>query len=519
MSVLSRENFSIGALLIAVLVLLGAAAVATAFALPIRWLMIYWIAIGGLSVLLTFAVAGDLLVAVLLWFFTLICLHEEFWRETVPFFFAVTIPRLGLVVLVVLFGMMLLLGRIKLRFAGWIGATMIALAAYFTVSAAITGFDTHSPITVHYRLIGGYLFPFTVFALVLMSIRNEASLKKIAWFFCIIGVYLAFTGWMEHFQVWSLVWPRFIADPTVGIHYGRVRGPFVMSAAMGLSLVYCFFNNLVLARQTGAVTRWLIYFVNLLTLPAIFWTHTRSVWLSFLLCAAAWVLYSRRRTTRALGVTVLAAMSIVVGILNIENFLTDAREKGGITDVEPILVRLGLAKITWHMFEDRPIFGVGFGHFRDYAPDYANDPSSPFYAFASTAMEHNNQLSILAETGVVGLVIYVVLLIMLIRLSFKLYHKLPVTAVGFINRDLIVLYWVLVIAYLTDGTFRETSDNPFANSLFFGLSAAIVALNELLGPRPLEALRPSARPGLVPALSPSVARGAPARPSPGRPGG
>jgi hypothetical protein len=54
-----------------------------------------------------------------------------------------------------------------------------------------------------------------------------------------------------------------------------------------------------------------------------------------------------------------------------------------------------------------------------------------------------------------------------------------------ISRDTIVLYWILAAAYLIDGTFRETSDNPFANCLFFGLSAVPVALDYLLSPVPL----------------------------------
>ncbi len=486
MSVLRRENFALSWLLAIALAVTGAVlASGLVFSVPARSLLIYWIALGGLTLLILYAVLGDLLLAVLLWFFTLICLHEEFWRQQVPLFFAVTIPRLFIVVLVVLFVLMAAMGRIRVTMGGAIGGMMAVLALYFTISAAASGFETHSPIKVHYRLIGGYLFPFTVFALVLNGVRDERSVRRVATFFFFIGLYLSFTGWMEQFKVWALVWPKFIADSTVGIHFGRARGPFVQSAAMGLALTYCYFNNLVLARQSNPVARWLIYCLNLLMLPVIFWTKTRSAWLGFLLCCIVWFIYSRKRTIRALWVAVLIAGCALVAVLNMHNFLSEDRDKGGVTDVEPILVRLGLAQITWRMFEDRPVFGVGFGHFRDYAPQFADDPSSPFYAFASTAMEHNNLLSILAETGLVGLLIYLILLIAILRVSLSLWRRLPVTAPCFINRDLIVLFWILTLAFLTDGFLRETSDNPFANSLFFGLSGVIVALNTLLGPRPL----------------------------------
>jgi len=480
-----RQSDSFGWLIVLALVLAGAA-----FLTPAKYLGFYWAGIGGITLLILYAVFGDLVAAVLLWFFTLICLHEEFWRKSVPLFFNITIPRLFIVVLVVLLVMMLMLGRIRLHLAGAVGLSIFCLALYFSVSAAISGFETHSPVKVHYRLIGGYLFPFTAFLLVLNGVRTEAQIRRIAVFFLFVSVYLAFTGWMERFEIWSLVFPKFIADPSVGIHFGRVRGPFVQSAAMGLSLTFCYFSNLVLARQTSAITRWLIYALNVLMLPVIFWTQTRSVWLGFLLSCLVWFAYSKKRTIRAVWVAVLIAAASFVAVANFEGFLSEDRLKGGVTDVEPILVRLGLAQITWNMFEVRPFLGVGFGHFRDHAPNFAGDPSSPYYAFATTAMEHNNLLSILAETGLVGLVLYLLVLFLLVRMSFSLYRKLPRTAPGFINRDLIVLFWILAIAYLVDGFFRETSDNPFANSLFFGLSGVIVALDLMLGPRPLSAYVP-----------------------------
>ena len=161
--------------------------------------------------------------------------------------------------------------------------------------------------------------------------------RKLAVFFAVLSVYLTFTGWCERFHIDALIWPRFISDPTVGIHWGRVRGPFVMSAAMGLALVYCYFNNLVLARNI-LNGRWLLYGLNLVMLPAIFWTKTRSVWLAFVFCSLIWAAYSRRRTGRVVSVSLLVALGLAIAVVNMDNFLTSEREKGGLTDVEPLLL-------------------------------------------------------------------------------------------------------------------------------------------------------------------------------------
>lgn len=476
-----------------VLTVLGMVAV-TALMLGLAWtsllvpqyILVSWLILGGLAALAWYAIRGDLLVAILIWFVTLIIFHEEWWRVSIPFFFALTIPRIGIVVLAILLAAMVVLGRVQLRMAWPVSGAILALLAYFFVSAAVSGFETRSVVTVHYRLIGGYVFPFIVFVLVLHSFRAEQDFRRMAIFFAGLAVYLTFTGWCEHLGLRRLVFPSFINDPSVGIHWGRVRGPFVMSAGMGLALTFCFFSNLMLARGLARGRR-LIYLLNALMVPVIFWTKTRSVWLGFALGALIWIAYSRRRVTRIVGVSVLVSLVLLVAVINMDNFLGTERAKGGLTDMEPILMRVGLAQLTWEIFKVRPIFGVGFGHFRDFAPDFARDPSSTAFAFGATALEHNNLLSILGETGLIGIALYTLAIFMLLLHSVRLFGKLSPTGVGFINRDLLVLYWILAVIYFVDGSFRETTDNPFANSLFFGLSAVPVALNYLLGPAPLHA--------------------------------
>lgn len=441
--------------------------------------LIGWLALAGLLAFGWFAVRRDILTAVCIWFATLIVLHEEFWRVQMPGFFALTVPRVGIVALGALFAAMILLGRIRLRWPGALGFWLLAMIGYFTISAFLGGFDTRSELTVHYRLIGGYIFPAAIFAIILHGIQHGADVRRLLVFFAILSAYLVFTGWCEQTKLTALIWPAYIADPSVGLHFGRVRGPFVSSPQMGLALVFCFFSNLVLARNLKR-GKWPIFGVNALMLPVIFWTRTRSVWLSFVLCLAVWTWYSRRRMSRVVTIFVLAAGALVVTVINMDNFLGDDRAKGGLTDIEPIVLRIGLAQMSWELVKDQPIFGAGFGHFRDVAPQYARDPSSPYFAFGTSALEHNNFLSIVSETGLVGLALYIGVIALILRASIRLYRKLPASGIGLINRDIVVLYWILATAYFIDGTFRETSDSPFANCLFLGLSAVPVALDLLL---------------------------------------
>jgi len=475
---------------VSLVVVLAVAIVATALlTVPVVHAPVVLAATAGLALLATWCTLGRLVVGVCLWFVLVICFDEEFWRAEIPFFFNVTLSRLFIVVLGMMWVAMWTLGRIQLRWVRPVMPLMLAILAYFTASAAITGFQSVAIASVHYRLIGGYWFAFALFFFMLHAVGRERDIRFVLGFLFLLSIYLTFTGWCEHLKLWSLVFPRYIADPTVGIHWGRVRGPFLVSATMGVALAFCFFSNLVFVRRISPPFRGPVYLLTLLMLPPIFWTQTRSVWLGFLLGMLTWVASSRQQRSRPAKAALLAALAIVALTVNFENFSSSERTRGGVTDVEPVYVRLGLAMITWDMFLDRPLFGVGFGHFRDVAPRYARDVASPYYQFASPAMEHNSFLSILADTGIVGLALYVGLLIALVRSSVRLCRRLPDESTGVIGRDLFVLYWVLVVVYLVDAMFRETSVHPFTNSLFFGMSGLVAALHWLI-PSPSDTTSP-----------------------------
>lgn len=496
---------------LAMLALLLAVCAATLWAVPAEWLLYWLIALGGLTAFGAYVFLGSPLVIVLVWFFTLTCLDEEFARLILPGFFNLTIPRVFIAVIVLVFLAMLAAGRFRVKWAWPTSGLFLLILVYFTISAAVSGFRTDVVPTVHYRLIAGYVFPFIVFMLLIQAIHTDRDIHWLLAFFFGLGLYLTLLGWAERFELWQLVWPRFVADPTIGIHWGRVRGPFLASPIMGLALVYVFFNNLVLGRMSGRGFRLLCHLASLAVLPVIFWTETRSVWLAMIAAGLLWFGLSQRRMTRVVSISVILAIAVAGVTYNWRNILSERREVGGVTDRYPIYVRLGLILITWDMFKDRPFLGVGFGHFRVYGPDYARNPSSPYYAFASTAMEHNNFLSILAECGLVGLLLYVWLLLALLRVSLRLYRRLPPMGAEPISRDLVVLYWILYADFIADAMFRETSVSPFANALFFGLSAVVFALDHMLGPEPFpEASASDGAPATAPTFAAPTA-GRPAR--------
>jgi O-antigen ligase len=454
---------------------------------PVGYIPLIWGAIGLITIIMLWANFGDLMTMILLWFVTVACFSYFFWRYTIPLpggaGFNITIDRLMILVIVITAVLAVLVGRLPIKPAPGVLRVILLLLVFFTVSLIYSGFGSIAEVSPHFRLAGGYYFPTIALILTYFAVNDEPQIKKICWFFLLFGVYLTATAWAEHFKLWAIVFPRYIAESEYGIHWGRSRGPFLVSASLGITLVFCFFNNLYLATREQGAPKPLIYLLNLLMLPAIFFTQTRSVWLAMVVCTVLWI--ALRRGMRSKGAVVLTLLAVVIvgGAIFAGDIVSPDRTRGGVTDPYPVYARVGLAKMTWQMFTEHPIMGVGFGHFRDYAAHYDQNPSSKYIRYGSQLMEHNNFLSILAEGGIIGFTLYVIVLIVIFRHSLNLYRRIPPDATGWVSRELVVLYWILMIDYLIDGMFRETSVDPFNNGLFFAFTGLILAVDYLLAYR------------------------------------
>jgi O-antigen ligase len=469
---------------------------------PIEYLPFFLGALAFTTILVLWANFGDLLTLVLFWFIAVACFTNYFWRFTVALpsdlgfvnmhQISFTIDRLWMLFMILATVLAIIIGRLPIKPMPKVIQVILVLLLYFTLSLLHSGFKSIAEVTPHFRLVGGYYFPLIVLVITYLAFNDQLQIKKICWFFLLFGIYLTFTAWAEHFKLWSIVFPKYIANSEYGIHWGRARGPFLVSASLGVTLIFCFFNNLYLASKTQGIFKPLIHIVNLLMLPAIFFTLTRSVWLAMIVCAFMWICLTYHLRSRIAVMMLALVVMVLGGALFWQNIFSGDRSKGGVTDPFPVYARVGLAKMTWQVFSDHPLFGVGFGHFRDYASKQAQDPSSKYVRYGSQQMEHNNFLSVLAESGVVGLAIYVTTLIVIFRQSLKLYRSIPPDESGWVSRDLVILYWILMAEYLIDGMFRETSVDPFNNGLFFAFTGLILAVSFMQDTSRYQALADSA---------------------------
>ena len=123
----------------------------------------------------------------------------------------------------------------------------------FTPAPPVDG----SSVSPTWRLIASFWMPAALYWIVRYAELNERAWKWMLVGLTGLGVYLGLTALAEVHQQWWAVYPKFIADPTLGTHFGRARGPALMSASLGVFLTVCFWSAwfFVVARWEACAVR------------------------------------------------------------------------------------------------------------------------------------------------------------------------------------------------------------------------------------------------------------------------
>jgi len=230
-------------------------------------------------------------------------------------------------------------------------------------------------------------------------LRRDLLLKALS----VGGLYLGATAIGEVFQINVLVWPSYIMDPSLGIQFGRARGPFLASEAMGMTVAMCLLAALVLLLRTEGWWRAVANLSALLSLFAVALSQTRSIWLGSvlaLLIMGALIPTFRRKLPVVIPALAGAGVAIFSAFPGIAANLADR-----LSDQRSIDDRLTTNAAAIRMVENYPAFGVGWGNFLPRAPELVRQIDN--VPLTNVFIEvHNVFLSRAVETGVPGAVLW-----------------------------------------------------------------------------------------------------------------
>ena len=223
-----------------------------------------------------------------------------------------------------------------------------------------------------------------------------------------VGAYIGIVNFFEGVGLKGLVFPTYITDPAIGLHFGRARGPFVESVADGLSLYMC-----AVAAAIGFSIwhrRWVrVVCTAVIVLAALgmLFTVTRAVWIGAI-AGTLVAMLTMPRTRRYIPVALaIGAVGVFAALVLVPGLATKADTR--LQDRSPVWDRYNTNSAALRMVEARPIFGFGWQTFPTVGPDYMRQADS--YPLTGAGLEvHNVFLSHAGELGLAGATLWAVAL-------------------------------------------------------------------------------------------------------------
>ncbi|ORM37596.1 O-antigen ligase family protein [Williamsia sp. 1135] len=193
---------------------------------------------------------------------------------------------------------------------------------------------------------------------------------------------------------------------------------------MGLPLACALIHRSVRSRDTRAATLWGASVLALLA--GIYLTQSRGTFVAAAAGLIVWIVLSGP-TVRKWSLLAFPLMGLMFFVPGIGNRLTalydDVFGENVDYGIDPsILGRKAAQEIAWAMFDDRPIYGFGPGTYYTQVPEYAGTVQTA--VVHPTDAPHNLYAQLAAESGIVGLTGWLVMVIGIVGLlALRLYSN------------------------------------------------------------------------------------------------
>jgi hypothetical protein len=354
---------------------------------------------------------------------------------------------------------------------------MILLAFVVVLAASVAMHDwSYNHSQPASQLVFYYLMPLGMYCVGWQTKITERGLRAMFAALTVFGVYLGLTAIAEKWELTALVFPSHISSKDFTEFLGRSRGPLLNPAANGLMLGLCLGAGLMAWPRVSRLGKLLLIGFSALLCMGIFCTLTRSAWMGGSLGLLLLVFLTLPRTYRPwlVAATLLgAALLVATQWEDIVEFKRDknlsARETASSAALRPTL-----AAIAWQMFCDRPLVGCGLGHYSEEHVNYLSDRDSEVVLEQGRGyVQHNVWLSLLTETGLIGMTLFLLLIIAWLRSAWRLWQAAdsPLWM-----RQQGLLFLVLAVNYLINGMFQDMTIIPMMHTILFFMAGVTVNL-------------------------------------------
>lgn len=346
---------------------------------------------------------------------------------------------------------------------------------------ALTSFTSTMPLVSIKFLLTRIWYVVIFFFLMAYMFKDQKKIERFIWLFTVAFIPVIIYTITRHIingidddQVAHWVMTPFFNDHT---SYGAVLAMFIP-----------FLIGFVAAKWMNKKHKiWLIGLMVFFIVAEIL-SYSRAAWLSLVIALGVWAILKLKIKFRTLAIVVVSFLLIVFAFQNqilqkLEQNSTDssANLMNHITSMTNISTDASnLERINrWHcaleMFKERPFFGWGPGTYAfNYAPyQLTNQRTIISTNYGDGGNAHSEYLGSLAESGVFGMLNFIVLVIIVLYTGIRAYSRTDDKRIKIILMAAITG----LITYYIHSLLNNFLDTDKASVPFWGFTAIIVALD------------------------------------------
>jgi O-antigen ligase len=349
------------------------------------------------------------------------------------------------------------------------GGAELAMLIFVGLAPANIFLFTQDPQQMVYRLFDRVFVPFCAYWLIRLTALREKNLKLLLGSAFITVVVQSVIGLLAWFA------PQVLPPQWLTLQGARTVGTFGNAATYTSTLLFLSLLLFQYAMNCKPSTlRLVLLFTFGLALFCVSFSFSRGSWLGGLVVLVGLIFIYPKTVIRL--IMVIAALAYILSSSVLADEVAFAWERlTGEESINSAEGRMITNNASLKMIEAKPLWGWGYGNYDRH--DYQ------FYSRVGNIRvskrdktSHNTYLSIMAEMGLIGFLLYIFPVGWWFVLSIKTWRRLPKD--GFWSGPLLVMLWLLLLDHIIVSNFMDMFRfNHFGTTIFWmalGLIANLV---------------------------------------------
>jgi len=344
----------------------------------------------------------------------------------------------------------------------------------------ITSLTSELPIVSLKFLLARLWFVVPFYFLAIYLFRNIRNIKSFLWLYTIplIGViiYTTYNHYLWGFDEQAGHWVMypFYNDHTA---YGAI-----------LTLYIPVFTGFTFSRIYSRFVRVFCMVVLLVLMTALILSFSRAAWVSLAFACGVYIIVILKIRFKWIVITIFILGGLFYLFQNeiwdkleknkqgtSANFIEHVQSISNISTDASNLERINRWQSAFRMFNERPVFGFGPGTYQfEYGPYQRSMEKTKISTdFGDRGNAHSEYIGPLAESGLIGCLLVVVIMIFTMITGFHVYRHAQTREVKVISLSVMLG----LITYFFHGTMNNFLDSDKASVPFWGFIAILVALD------------------------------------------